>query len=313
MILLEFLIYLCVAVCGVGVIRKIYQYVNTPVHLRWELYPVAHEAGEKVCYGGSYFEDVDWWKCPRKPSLIGELKGMIPEMLFVKALYEHNRPLWCRSFPFHFGLYLLIGFAGLIITGAFLNLIGLPVAWASPSSLGRPVYILTILVGIPGMLLTLIGSAALFHRRMIDLDIKDFTYFSHYFNLGFIFATVFFVFLAWLLSDRGFSGLRNFVAGLVPFVPLQPPGFLISVEALFTSLLVAYIPFTNLSHPIAKYFTYHKVRWDDEPNLPGSAMEKRIGEYLNYPVTWSAPHLQGEGARTWAKIATEEIKKDEKR
>ncbi|MBI4831703.1 MAG: nitrate reductase, partial [Candidatus Lindowbacteria bacterium] len=100
----------------VAVVVRIYKIETMPVHLRWELYPVAHE-GKRAHYGGSYFEEVDWWTKPRHFSLIGELKGMIPEMLFIKALWENNRPLWYRSFPFHFGLYLLIGWAGLLVVG----------------------------------------------------------------------------------------------------------------------------------------------------------------------------------------------------
>ncbi len=40
---------------------------------------------------------------------MGELKVMVPEILFLVALREHNQKLWTWSFPFHFGLY-LVGF-----------------------------------------------------------------------------------------------------------------------------------------------------------------------------------------------------------
>ena len=43
----------------------------------------------------------------REVSLFGELKVMVPEILFLVALREHNQKLWTRSFPFHFGLYLV--------------------------------------------------------------------------------------------------------------------------------------------------------------------------------------------------------------
>jgi nitrate reductase gamma subunit len=78
-----------------------------PMHLRWELYPVAHEGGGRAAYGGSYLEESDWWKKKREVSLLGELKVMVPEILFLVALREHNRKLWTWSFPFHFGLYLV--------------------------------------------------------------------------------------------------------------------------------------------------------------------------------------------------------------
>lgn len=309
MIVLQLFVYLCVTLCIIGVIARAFKYYNTPIHLRWELYPVAHEA-EKVRHGGSYYEDLNWWEKPPRPSLIAELKGMIPEMIFVKGLWEHNRKLWYRSFPFHFGLYLLIGFAGLLILGAVLELAGVAVnAEASPA--GRVVFYLTYVAGVPGMVLVLLGSLGLIHRRMTDPDMADFTYFSHYFNLLLILATALFVLLAWVVADPGFSRLRDFIAGLLTFSPPESLNALIIVEVALAAFLAAYIPFTNLSHPIAKYFTYHRVKWDDEPNLPGSRVEKKINRALRYPVTWAAPHVGGDGKRTWAEIATEEWKKDD--
>ena len=87
-------------------------YARAPLHLRWELYPVPHEAPDRAAHGGSYFETSDWWTHAPHFSLMGELKAMVPEMLFLKALREFNVRLWWRSFPFHFGLYLLIGAGG---------------------------------------------------------------------------------------------------------------------------------------------------------------------------------------------------------
>ena len=43
-----------------------------PMHVRWELYPVAHEKG-RASYGGSYFEEVDWWTKPREVDKLGEV------------------------------------------------------------------------------------------------------------------------------------------------------------------------------------------------------------------------------------------------
>ena len=79
-----------------------------PIHVRWELYPVAHEA-KKAHYGGSYLEESEWWTKKREVSLFGELKVMVPEILFLVAVKEHNSKLWSRTFPFHFGLYMVIG------------------------------------------------------------------------------------------------------------------------------------------------------------------------------------------------------------
>ncbi len=32
--------------------------------------------------------------------------------------------------------------------------------------------------------------------------------------------------------------------------------------------------------------------------------DAKIGVVLNYPVTWSAPHIAGHGKKTWAEVAT---------
>jgi len=60
---------------------------------------------------------------------------------------------------------------------------------------------------------------------------------------------------------------------------------------------------THMAHFIAKYFTYHQVRWDERANIAGGSIEKRMAEYLMYRPTWAAPHIAA-GGRTWAEIAT---------
>jgi hypothetical protein len=43
-------------------------------------------------------------------------------------------------------------------------------------------------------------------------------------------------------------------------------------------------------HFIAKYFTYHGIRWDDKPL--DEQMGKEVNMLLAQPVTWSAPHAK---------------------
>ncbi len=70
--------YIGIIIFCAAVLKRIIAYINNPPHVRWELYPVGHESGERAEYGGSYLEDVDWWKKPRHVSRINELKVMIP-------------------------------------------------------------------------------------------------------------------------------------------------------------------------------------------------------------------------------------------
>ena len=47
--------------------------------------------------------------------MVAELAYMLKEILFLKALWEHNRRLWWFSFPFHVGLYLLVVAAAVLV------------------------------------------------------------------------------------------------------------------------------------------------------------------------------------------------------
>ena len=85
------------------------------------------------------------------------------------------------------------------------------------------------------------------------------------------------------------------------------PGALV-VHVFFILLFLAYLPFSQMMHFVAKYFTYHQVRWNDEPMEGGSRMEKEVLGLLSQPVTWAGPHLKADGKKNWVDIATEETK-----
>ena len=304
--LLHLLTYACFIIFVVAVAVRFNKINSMPLHLRWELYPVAHEA-KKAHYGGSYFEELDWWTKPREVSLISELKAMLPEMILIKALWENNRSLWYRSFPFHFGLYLLIGWASLLVLGSLAGLVGIEVG-PGGSAVGSVIHYLTVLSGAVGLILASIGATALLHRRLTDEEIKGYTAPSHIFNLAFFLVALLVALLSFITVDRDFSLARGYVQSLITLKISQPVGSgAVGLQFAMFSLLMAYVPLTHMSHFFTKYFFYHKIRWEDEPNLPGGHMEKKIGEVLNYPVSWAAPHIKGDGKKTWADVATEEV------
>ena len=103
--------YASLVIFFLTVIVRFLRIARMPIHLRWELYPVAHEKGRSQ-YGGSYLEDLDWWKKTRESSMLGELKVMIPEIIFLHGVWEHNKKHWFRTFPFHFGLSISSQFLG---------------------------------------------------------------------------------------------------------------------------------------------------------------------------------------------------------
>jgi hypothetical protein len=64
-----------------------------------------------------------------------------------------------------------------------------------------------------------------------------------------------------------------------------------------------------MSHFVGKYFAYHSVRWNDEPNLKGGKQEGPIVANLMQKVTWAAPHIQSDGEKNWVEVATMDVKK----
>jgi hypothetical protein len=70
-------------------------------------------------------------------------------------------------------------------------------------------------------------------------------------------------------------------------------------------VFLAYLPFTQMMHFVAKYFTYHEVRWDDNPVEPGGKLEKELLALLGQKPTWAGPHVRADGSKTWVDIATD--------
>ncbi len=295
------LFWVAAAVFVAACIVRVWMYARAPIHLRWELYPVPHEEPEKASHGGSYFEDVNWWERPRRKNLVGEVAAMVPEILFLKGLWEFNRGLWVRSFPFHFGLYLLCASGGLLLVTAVLALL-----WPGfqEGGVGRAFHWLYTVGGSVGLVLALVGAVGLLLRRLTDETLRIYTSRWDIFNLLFFIVTFLLLGVAHLVGGPGYQGPLAFLMGVLSFQTRMAVPPLFAVAAALLALLVAYVPLTHMSHFIGKYFTYHAVRWNDEPNQPGSAIERRIAQALTYRPTWAAAHLKADGRRTWADVAT---------
>ena len=185
--LLYLICYLATIVFVLACLTRITIYARAPMHLRWELYPIPHEEPARVKHGGSRFEEVDWWTKQTRFRLMGELKFMVPEMLFLKGLYEFNRKLWYRSFPFHFGLYLLIGTLGLLLAAAMLSILAPASEMESLVDAIQSIYRLT---GAAGLFLAVLGAIGLLARRLTDESLKNYTTPGDIFNLIFFIITL---------------------------------------------------------------------------------------------------------------------------
>jgi nitrate reductase gamma subunit len=299
----QLFLYFSLAALIVGVAAKAIKIINMPVHLRWDLYPIPHEKG-KEHYGGSYYEESDWWTKPANFSLVSEVKEMGKEIIAIQSLFRNNRSLWYFSFPFHFGLYLLTAFAGLLYLGAALQERGVEVSIAAAGPVGKAIFILTLVCGVGGWILGIFGALGLLLARFLRDELRRYSTRGDYINLLLLLAVFLFGFLAWLLVDRSFDVLRRFTQEFMVFRPLESLPTLVTVQLVLTSAFFIYLPFTHMTHFVGKYFTYHKVRWQDEPNWRGGATEGEILEALKERLSWRAPHIRT--GKSWAEAATAE-------
>lgn len=250
-----------------GCVVRAVCYARQPLHLRWEIYPV-----------------------PKGNS--GELRVMVPEILFLKGLWEFNRPMWYVSYPFHLGLYLLASAAFLLGCRA-----------AAPDLLSALLHPVCLLCAGAGAILALAGSLGLLARRTLVRELRQYSSPGDFLNLVLFVVTLVLLMAGYLTRPAGSAGAAAILRGAASFDTKLPLPALFCSGLAAAALLLAYIPMTHMSHFIAKYFTYHQVRWDERENARGGSIEKRMAEYLMYRPTWSAPHIAAEG-RTWAEIAT---------
>ena len=285
----------------VGCVGRIYQYARTPFHLRWELYPVPHEEPSRVRHGGSYFESGEWWLRPQAIHHRGEWTAMFREIVLLRGLWEFNRRLWLPSFLFHSGLYLSI------VTVALAALEAAAGSWIpGVASTALPAAAATACrwTGSVGIAFVLIGAFWLLVRRIGDAALKNYTKAADVFNLLFFIATFACLAAGFLGKATATVPPEGVVGGALHFDRSAHIGVIQGIGLILASALVAYIPFTHMSHFIAKYFTWHSVRWDDRRNARNGVLEERIAASLRYRPTWSAPHVGADGKKTWAEIAT---------
>lgn len=304
--ILSIFAYLSILFFIAAVLYRSRRIAATPAHLRWELYPVPHERGRKAKYGGSYLEETDWWTKPLSGSRIGELRVMIPEIFLLKGVWEHNRGLWFWSWSFHLGLYSAIAVAFIAI---FATIIG------TATMLGELTVKIGGIIAVVGYILGALGCLGMLFKRLADKKIRDFTSTAAVFNLLFILAIfVTGIVALYKAANPGYAGqIQIFIYGLVKFDHQMPQEAAVTWHIVVSLLFLIYLPFTHMVHFMAKYFTYHDVRWNDQPNFKGSEMERNINQALEYKPTWKAGHIKADGRKNWVDIATEEIGEDEKK
>jgi nitrate reductase gamma subunit len=195
------------------------------------------------------------------------------------------------------GLYLLAAFVALLGVGGWFPAAGPVLATA------------TTVTGVAGMSLLAIGAVGLLLRRLTDPALRAHSAPADFFNLILFVVAAGLGLVTFATVDRDFSILRAFVASALTWGPSFELPALVAAEIVVGAVLVTYIPLTHMSHFFTKWFTYHDVRWNDEVNRVGGKLEAAIGRQLGHKVSWCAPHIAGEGKKTWVDVATEEVGK----
>ena len=277
--------------------------IRLPVHLRWELAPIPHEKG-KYRYGGSYLEEFEWWRKPRRRSRIAPITYIFREIFLLKGVWKHNRTLWPFSFSFHTGIYLLVAAFFLHIINALFIITVVPLSV-------RNVFLeIDSIFAVVGCIIGSLGIIGLILKRVIDSNLRPFNTFSTYFRLVFL-GTVFISgAYAWFHSGDYASEMSYFIKKLLTLDYSITAIFPLALHISLALLFILYLPFTDMIHFIAKYFTYHAVRWNDAPQ------DEKMGEKLHglmaQPVNWSANHVKADGKKSWADVTAKDTGEEEK-
>lgn len=260
---------------------KAWKYAHLPVHSRVELYPVPKEGDGRGKYGGSYFEEEDWWEKPRRLDPVYEVVDIMQEMLLISKLFKHQRSLWWASYAFHLGIYVMFGWSVLLLLTVFWNPEFLVVG--------------TAVVGAVGFALSTIGAVLLLVRRAVDESLSAYTPPQEYFNILLILATLVTGIVAWTLFASPFDVARSVFA--FDAAPLPP---VVVAHLVLLGIMLLYIPLSKMSHYVGKFFAFHKVLWDNDPNVAGSKVaamaEREAGGPA--PAAWSAPHTRPSSSDT---------------
>ncbi|MCL4393997.1 MAG: respiratory nitrate reductase subunit gamma [Chloroflexi bacterium] len=265
---------------------RIYRIATMPKNLRWEVYPVPHEAEERRQYGGSYMEEVDWTKKAKHGSVVPEFLEMGTEIFALKKVRENNvYGIWPFSMAMHWGIYLYFGWLALLLARVLFPFGALSYAATA--------------VGLASFVLGAFGSLALIAKRASNPDLAQYTAPIDYFNLLFL-ASFFVLGLISWLGDPSLDAHAAYISSVLFFKPTSVPAVVLFSFLVFEAFMI-YMPFTKLIHYFAKYFTFHHSLWDDAFSSKGSLTDRKIVEQLSYSVRWSAPHIVA--GKTWLEQA----------
>ena len=281
-------------------VYRILNILRMPMHLRWELAPIPHKK-EKKKSNSLHLEQHIYSEKKHPKSLAGIAVFMAEEIFLFKGVWKNNRTLWPFSLSMHLGIYLVVISAVLHCINAMLLIAG------SSAAVLDVIRAIAAVVALAGYILGTLGAIGLILKRTLDTNLKNFGSFSVYFRLVFLAAIFISGVIAWFYTGDFALTMSVFSRDLFTLNSAITTNISLAVHLIISLLFVLYLPFTDMTHFITKYFTYHAVRWNDAP------LDRKIAAGIDrlktQTSTWSAAHTNP--GKTWTQIATEKPK-DEK-
>jgi nitrate reductase gamma subunit len=261
-----------------GNLFRIVRILRMPAHLRWDLYPIPKGPRERQLYGGSYFEEPEWWTKPAERGKRGELEFMLNEVLLLRGVWENFWALWPWSFLLHWGLYAYI----LATVLALFSISLAPVVYSGAAIAG------------------LVGAVGLIAIRLAHPRLRPFTTRGAIFNLALLGAI-----LATAIPLAVDGGLPALIASLLRTrfnIPASQYSSLAIAHICLVAFFLAYFPFTHMTHAYMKYFMWHGIRWDDRPAIVDPRSSESLLSNVARTASWGAPHIAAGGPRPWAEV-----------
>ena len=268
---LPHLLIAAVVIFVAGNLYRLIRMLRMPAHLRWDLYPIPKGPRERQIYGGSYFEETEWWTKGEERGKFGELRFMLQEVLMLRGVWENFRALWPWSLLLHWALYAYIAAT---------------VAVLFSMTFAPMIYVIAAVFGAS-------GAVGLIVVRSMHPRLRPFTTRGTLFNialLGAIFATIAPVHLG------------NFVSGLLHGDSIIAHPARLTTHVCLVAFFFAYFPFTHMTHAYMKFFTWHDVRWDDKPAIFDARSGNKLTANVARTASWSATHIAAAGPRSWAEV-----------
>jgi nitrate reductase gamma subunit len=225
--------------------------------------------------------------------------------------FKRNPLYWLFLLPWHLGFIFIILFHITCFFAATAMVGGVTIASDSPQLMGQIFYGILMAFAVIAFIGGTFGCIGMPVIKLADRGLRSYAMPMNYFNYFFFLIVYASGLYSWLALDPTLAEYRMYWVGLITLTPPELNPATVFHIILFDIFLI-YLPFTRSTHYITRLLAYFKIRWDDEPNFRGSALEKQLNTLLGKKLSWEAPHIRK--GNSWVEAAISsglpETKKD---